>query len=140
MPSIIIVAGPNDAGKTSFANEYLPNQLQRYTYVNADEIKRTLLESGEQGSSIDTKAARNMLRNLDAIVARSESVMLETTLATRHCSTKIPEWRRRGYSVGLVYLRLPTVEHSMARVARRVAAGGFPKRSFDGGFTRALST
>jgi predicted ABC-type ATPase len=37
---------------------------------------------------------------------------------------KIPDWRKRGYLVSLVYPRLETVEDSIARVRKRIAAGG----------------
>ncbi|WP_210191602.1 MULTISPECIES: hypothetical protein [Rhodomicrobium] len=50
--------------------------------------------------------------------------MLETTLASLTYATKIPKWRQAGYSVALIYLRLPNVETSIERVRRRVAAGG----------------
>jgi predicted ABC-type ATPase len=124
MPSIIIVAGPNGAGKTSFAREYLPNQRQRITYINADEIQGSLRQEFGQASNLDLKAGRIMLQQIDVATTRLENVMLETTLATRSYAAKIPGWRHRGYSVGLIYLRLSSVEHSLARVARRVAAGG----------------
>ena len=50
--------------------------------------------------------------------------MFETTLASLTYARKIPDWRVRRYHVALIYVRLPTVEHSIARVRRRVADGG----------------
>jgi predicted ABC-type ATPase len=35
---IIIVAGPDVSGKTSFANAFLPMERQMFVYVKADEI------------------------------------------------------------------------------------------------------
>jgi len=49
---------------------------------------------------------------------------VETTLATRTYAQKIPKWRERGYVVSIAYLRLASPEESLARVQRRVAAGG----------------
>ena len=37
---------------------------------------------------------------------------------------RFQSWRKRGYTVSLVYLRLGSVDESMARVRKRVAAGG----------------
>jgi predicted ABC-type ATPase len=37
---------------------------------------------------------------------------------------QIPKWQALGYSVALIYLRLPNVDASLDRVRRRVAAGG----------------
>ena len=37
---------------------------------------------------------------------------------------KIAAWRRNGYRVILIFIRLPSAEHAIERVRRRVAAGG----------------
>ncbi len=37
---------------------------------------------------------------------------------------RIGDWRAAGYRVELVYLRVPSADFSVARVARRVARGG----------------
>jgi predicted ABC-type ATPase len=42
----------------------------------------------------------------------------------RGYARKITDWKRAGYAVSLVYLRLPSVESSLARVRHRVQAGG----------------
>ena len=123
MPDIIIVAGPNGAGKTSFAKAYLPRHKRRFTYVNADEIARHLETDGNLEHS-EAKAARLMLERVDTAVARGENIMIETTLASRTYARKIVQWRQRHYTIGLIYLKLANPELSIARVARRVAAGG----------------
>src|SRR5690606_32725010 len=51
-------------------------------------------------------------------------VVLETTLATRSHAPRIRKWQAAGYRAELVYLRLPSADFSVARVARRVAQGG----------------
>ena len=65
-----------------------------------------------------------MLERLDELTASRADVILETTLATRSHAVRIRKWRASGYRVELVYLRLPSVEHSIARVQRRVSQGG----------------
>ena len=124
MPDIIIVAGPNGAGKTSFAREYLPLQRKRYVYINADEIELEPMLGKVAGMAPQVHAGRLMLLRIDEAVARLANVMIETTLATRMYSRKIRLWRKNGYTVGLVYLRLPTVEDAIERVRRRVLEGG----------------
>jgi len=120
VPEVLIVAGPNGAGKTTFASEYLPAARKRLEYVNADEI--ALSSPTTQRS--DWHAARIMLRRLDGLVEAKQDFMFETTLATLTYARKIPLWRSQGYVVTLIYLRLSSVEASVARVRRRVAAGG----------------
>jgi predicted ABC-type ATPase len=50
--------------------------------------------------------------------------MFETTLSSLGYARRISTWQAQGYHVGLVYLRLPSTEASLARVAKRVADGG----------------
>jgi predicted ABC-type ATPase len=65
-----------------------------------------------------------MLGQIDELVAARTEFMFETTLASLSYAQKIPAWKKAGYSVALIYLRLPDVEASIARVRRRVEAGG----------------
>jgi len=124
VPDLIIIAGPNGAGKTTFAREYLSKDEMRFVFVNADEIARTLaLEGGVQNRS-DMRAGRLMLGRIDALVNAGTHLAIETTLATLTYAHKIPAWRKRGYNVSLVYLRLNSVAESLDRVRRRVEAGG----------------
>jgi predicted ABC-type ATPase len=124
VPEVIIIAGPNGAGKTSFASEYLPARQKRLVFVNADEIGRELADQGLSQRQVDMRAARVMLERTDDLANASAGFMLETTLATLIYTQKIPRWRAFGYSVSLIYLRLPSVEASIVRVRRRVEAGG----------------
>lgn len=124
MPEIIIIAGPNGAGKTSFAKEYLTAERLGFTFVNADEIARGVSTASLTRTQVDLAAARAMLMQVDALIAKQLNLVIETTLASLTYAAKIPTWRNSGYRIVLFYLRLPSVEASIARVARRVAAGG----------------
>jgi predicted ABC-type ATPase len=124
MPEIIMLAGPNGAGKTSFAGEYLTTERAGFAFVNADEIARAIAEPALSQAQIDMRAARAMLDQIDAFINAGADFVIETTLASLTYATKIPAWRNAGYRVILFYLRLPSVEASIGRVKRRVAAGG----------------
>jgi predicted ABC-type ATPase len=125
VPQLIIIAGPNGAGKTTFAGEYLSAEETRYEFVNADEIARSgsaPYRATQRGS--DIRAGRMMLDRIDELVAAGADFVIETTLASLTYARKIPAWRERGYRVSLIYVRLASVAESMARVRKRVAAGG----------------
>jgi predicted ABC-type ATPase len=124
MQEIIIIAGPNGAGKTSFANEYLPAAQEGLVYVNADEIAREITDTALTKAQRDLRAGREMLARIGALVGSGTEFMFETTLASLSYAKKIPGWQALGYTVALLYLRLPSVEMSIERVRRRVAAGG----------------
>ena len=124
MPEILIVAGPNGAGKTSFANAFLRKTRDDLTFINADEIARETATLGVSPTQLDFRAGREMLGQIKNSVAARVSFSFETTLASLTYARKIPSWRHHGYTVVLIYVRLPSVEISLQRVRKRVATGG----------------
>lgn len=124
MPTLIIIAGPNGAGKTSFANEHYETARAGLHYLNADEIARALTNARLSQGELSVRASREMLTQIDRWVDAGASFMFETTLASLTYARKIPNWRQLGYTVVLIYLRLPNVEMSIERVQRRVKQGG----------------
>ena len=124
MREIIIIAGPNGAGKTSFANEYLPAEQEGLVYLNADEIAREIDDPSLPKAHLDLRAGRETLTRIDTLVGAGTEFMFETTLASLSYVRKIPTWQAVGFTVALIYLRLPNVEMSIERVRRRVAARG----------------
>lgn len=139
MPTILIVAGPNGAGKTTFASRWFAVESGAFEFVNADEIARLMpyLPSAER----DMRAGRLMLGRLKMLLDDDANIVLETTLSSRLYVRRIPDWRSKGYYVGLIYLRLPNVEVSIARVAHRVSLGGHgvPEPDLRRRFDRSLS-
>jgi predicted ABC-type ATPase len=141
VPEIIIVAGPNGAGKTTFASEYLSAEEMRFEFVNADEIARgSTSESGIQARS-GIRAGRIMLNRIDELAETGANFVIETTLASLTYAPKISEWRERGYTVSLIYLRLASVAESIARVRKRVEAGGhgIPEEAIRRRFSKSLA-
>jgi predicted ABC-type ATPase len=122
VPNAIIIAGPNGAGKTTFADEYVSAEDRQFEFVNADEIARGLEEGAPFRS--DVLAGRRMLLRVDELVHAGANFAVETTLATLTYAQKIPAWRKRGYVVSIAYLRLGSFEEALARVRKRVEAGG----------------
>jgi predicted ABC-type ATPase len=123
VPTLIIFPAPTGAGKTTFAREYLSDDDRLFEFVNADEIASELASGSTQRAS-DIVAARSMLRRVDELIEAGADFVIETTLANLTYAQKIPAWRKRGYLISLAYLRLDSVEDSIGRVRKRVAAGG----------------
>ena len=124
MSQAIVLAGPNGAGKTTFANEYLSTMEDTVTFVNADEIAREASLLRLPDTKRNVRAGRLMLQRIDDLASSAVTFMFETTLASLTYARRIRAWQTSGYTVALIYLRLPDVERSIARVKRRVAAGG----------------
>lgn len=121
-PKILIIAGPNGAGKTTFARAFLPQEAQCPRFINADLIAAGLSPFAPEAAAI--KAGRLMLHEIEESAARRESFAFETTLSGLNYLRRIAGWRQAGYRVSLFFLRLPTVEMAIERVAERVRHGG----------------
>ena len=119
---IIIIAGCNGVGKTTFAKEFLPKEASCPIFINADLIAAGLSPFSPESASIH--AGKLMLAMIDSLVKDGKSFAFETTLSGKGYARKIPLWRALGYHVKLVFLELPQVEIAIARVAQRVVQGG----------------
>jgi guanylate kinase len=137
---VVIIAGPNGAGKTTFALEFLPNEAGCPVFVNADLIAAGLAPFQPEKSAI--RAGRLMLEEIKAHIFKGVSFAFETTLSGRGYARMIPEWRRKGYRIKLIFLMLPNVEIAIERVATRVArvATLYRKRLSEGGLWLACAT
>ena len=122
MKDIIIIAGPNGAGKTTFAREFLPNEAACPTFINADLIAVGLSPFRPEAAA--RRAGRIMLEMIADCVRRRESFAFETTLSGRSYAQMIPEWKKVGFRVTILFLGLPDVELAIRRVADRVSQGG----------------
>lgn len=119
---IFVIGGPNGAGKTAFATEFLPNEADCPIFVNADLIAAGLSPFRPARAAVE--AGRLVLRQIEAHARQGHSFAFETTLSGRGHARRIARWRQRGYRVKLFFLRLPTPEAAIARVAQRVSEGG----------------
>jgi y4mF family transcriptional regulator len=118
---VIIIAGPNGSGKTTFATQFLPKEACCPVFVNADLISAGL-SPFLQGSAL--RAGRLMLAEIHRHVRDDSSFAFETTLSGLAYARSICAWRSQGYGVKLVFLSLKRVELAVERVAARVAQGG----------------
>ena len=119
---ILVIAGPNGAGKTTFARRYLKREGDRRRFVNGDEIAARLRP--DDPAAVAQKAGRLALLEMEAHVAKGEDFATETTLSGRAYAKRIRRWQAAGYRVAIIYLRVPSADHSVARVAQRVREGG----------------
>jgi predicted ABC-type ATPase len=122
LKKIIIIAGPNGEGKTTFARDFLPAEAQTLTFINADLIAAGLAPFNPDAASF--KAGRLMLEEIDECVEAGKSFAFETTLSGHTYLKKIAVWQAKGYQVKLWFLSLPSADVAVSRVALRVSQGG----------------
>jgi predicted ABC-type ATPase len=121
-PRCMIIAGPNGAGKTTFAKKYLPNIAGLVHFINADLIAGGI--SPLQPGLAAVAAGRLVLNELDRLAAERAEFAFETTLSGLGYVKRISEWKRKGYSVEIAYLRIVSTRLALTRVAARVRQGG----------------
>jgi predicted ABC-type ATPase len=117
-----VIAGPNGAGKTTFARRYLPAKARVFHFVNADLIAAGLSPLKPELAAI--AAARMVLREIDRLAKARADFAFESTLSGLTYVRRLESWRRVGYRVEIVYLRLKSSQLALRRVAARVRQGG----------------
>jgi predicted ABC-type ATPase len=134
-PEAILIAGANGSGKTTFARQVLPLLHPAVSFLNADEIRHEdpLFQS-------DVAAARELLRRLEVAESARHSFAVETTMSSTSYVKKVRAWKASGYRVVLHFIRLPSADFAVQRVATRVAMGGhsIPERDVRRRFQRGL--
>ena len=122
LKKILIIAGPNGTGKTTFAREFLPAEAQMLRFINADLIAAGLAPFNPESAAL--QAGRLMLKEIDECVDAGKSFAFETTLSGHTYLKKITVWQAMGYQVKLWFLSLPSADVAVSRVALRVSQGG----------------
>jgi predicted ABC-type ATPase len=121
-PNVVVLAGPNRAGKSTSASSILKKALGVDEFVNADVIARGL--SGFEPERAALSAGRIMLARLRELARQRTSFAFETTLASRSFAPWLAELLSSGYQFHLIFLWLPNPDMAVARVAARVREGG----------------
>ena len=117
--SCIILGGPNGSGKSSaFAKLKLEG-----VWINADEIAKTLPES-DDGKSKERRASEAALRKIAEMIETRQSFIFETTLSSQQSLRLMRDAKAAGFTVGLYYTALDSVETNIERVRQRVLKGG----------------
>ena len=124
-----MIAGPNGAGKTTFARRYLPENARVVHFVNADLIASGLSPLKPEIAAI--AAARMVLGEIDRLVADRADFAFETTLSGLTYMHRLKAWKRAGYRIDIVYLKLGSSRLALRRVAARVRQGGHNVRQAD---------
>ena len=92
------------------------------TFINADEIAKILLNYPSPAA--DVEAGRILFQQWDTLAEQRANFAVETTLSSRALAVRVKKLQSVGYRFHLIYVWVPDVELSIARVASRVEQGG----------------
>lgn len=132
-PLLVMLAGPNGAGRTTFYEAHLKSL--GLTFLNADVLAR---ETGMDAY----EAARVVAAIRDGCIERGESFITETAFSDP-IGEKVgvlAQAADRGFDVTLLYIVIESSDLSHERVCARVAAGGHdvPAEKLEGCYQRSL--
>jgi len=116
-PIVIVLAGSNGAGKSTFYESFLANSELRF--VNADVLAQAL-----SVNAYEAAALASSLRS--ALAAQRGSFIFETVLSDP-VGEKVDQfaaYAALGYSVVLIFIQIDSPEQSIQRVAMRASQGG----------------
>jgi predicted ABC-type ATPase len=120
--NLFIIGGANGAGKTTAAMTLLPQYLDVFEFVNADEIARGL--NPLKPATANMLAGRIMIDRIASLIQTRANFAFETTCAGHHHAATIEQAKAAGYVTTLIFLWLPSADMAVQRVRSRVKQGG----------------
>ena len=99
MPELIIIAGANGVGKTTFARPYVAEM--GFDFLNADDIAKTLEDAGDPSPMI--AAGRVFFEKLNQVLDKQQNIVVETTLSGSYINKVAERAKGLGYKITVLY-------------------------------------
>ena len=130
LPEVIVFAGPNGSGKTTITG--MAKTVGEY--INADDIKRTIL-------CTDIEAAQKAEELREKMISEKRDFTFETVLSTDRNLLLLKKAKEQGYFVRCIYVLTANADINVARVSARQAIGGHgvPEDKIRSRYSKALA-
>lgn len=116
---VIIIAGANGSGKTTFAKKLLKSF--DYSYLNADEIAKKL--NPDDLTKVKIRAGKEFFSQLNNLIVKNKSIIIESTLSGQYLIKLVNELKHRGYIVSIFFILVGTPQECLHRIKQRVLKG-----------------
>ena len=123
-PKLIVIAGPNGSGKTTFTNQVLRHEWSAGCFfINPDEIAKN--EFGDWNSpEAVLKAVMHAQELREACLKERKSMLIESVFSAADKLDFIQRAKEAGFFIRFFFIGTDSPEINAARVLRRVMAGG----------------
>lgn len=121
-PYIIVIAGPNGVGKSTFARWYLEFYPECSEIVDPDAIARTIMGLPEREQQL--QAGKTAIRRIEQLIVERTSFAIESTLLGRTLALRLRLASDTGYYIAICFIWVGSVTTTMQRVNQRVREGG----------------
>lgn len=123
-PKLIIIAGPNGSGKTTFTPQMLEHDwADDCLFINPDEIaKHDFGDWNSPGAVLKAVVKAQQLRN-DCLKMK-QSMLIESVFSAPDKLVFIREAKEAGFFIRFFFIGTDSPEINAARVTRRVLHGG----------------
>lgn len=117
---MVIIAGANGSGKTTFARSY--STKYPLEFINADEAARKINPGDMYSARLE--AGRYFFKKFEELLQGNESFLVESTLAGQYLVKLIRRLKENGFFVKILYLFLENPDICIERIKERVLKGG----------------
>ena len=117
---VIIIAGANASGKTTFARKFL--DVTHYKFLNADEFAKEMSPGNPALARIN--AGKKVIQSIKELIIKEESFVLESTLSGSFLKKHLKELKDHNYKIKLTYIFLASRQLCIERIKSRVLQGG----------------
>ena len=123
-PTMVIVAGPNASGKSTYiANLYADNDCS-YPYINADIINKFELEHIKNEEERNLKGMHLAMQRVEEAINNKTSFVYETVLSHPSKLELVKKAKQKGFVIKTVFIYTSDPEINIRRLKTRVLSGG----------------
>lgn len=125
-PLLVVVAGPNGVGKTTFIEKVNPDILSKTIFVNADNIAKDFkkMYPEKKDQHLNLLAGKEAVKLYEKYLSEKKSFSMETTLSGNSPILSLKKAKENGFETSLIYIGIKSPSNSKIRIKKRVILGG----------------
>ena len=121
---MVIVAGPNASGKSTYIANLYANNDCGYPYINADIINKFEFEHIKNEEERNLKGMHLAMQRVEEAINNKTSFVYETVLSHPSKLELVKKAKQKGFVIKTVFIYTSDPEINIRRLKTRVLSGG----------------